>query len=85
MTVFTTVIVVTAGLLVEAVQAGDVIHETTPAGGPGAARGLHCARPSLATPQAGTAAARTTGFSTIGRLMTAESKPNRTESHHTAS
>jgi hypothetical protein len=42
--------------------------------------------PSLGpTPQAGTAAARTTGFSTIGRLITAESKPNRTESHHTAS
>src|SRR5262249_56682990 len=39
-----------------------------------------------ATPrQAGTAAARTTGFSTIGRLITADSTPNRTGSHHTAS
>src|SRR5262249_22690913 len=53
---------------------------------PGAARGLHWALPSLGpTPQAGTAAARTTGFSTIGRLITAESNPNRIESHHTAS
>ena len=35
--------------------------------------------------QAGAAARRCTGFSTIGRLITAESKPNRTDSHHTAS
>ena len=35
--------------------------------------------------QAGAAAARTTGFSTIGRFITAESTPNSTESHHTAS
>src|SRR5262249_30306146 len=36
-------------------------------------------------PQAGAAAARTTGFSTIGRLITAESTPSRIESHQTAS
>jgi hypothetical protein len=30
-------------------------------------------------------AARTTGFSTIGRLISAESTPNTTESHHTES
>ena len=35
--------------------------------------------------QAGADAARITGFSTIGRLITAESTPNRIESHHTAS
>ena len=35
--------------------------------------------------QAGAAAKRCTGFSTIGRLITAESTPNRTDSHHTAS
>ena len=29
------------------------------------------------------AALRATGFSTIGRLITAESRPNSTESHHT--
>src|SRR6201999_4119337 len=32
---------------------------------------------------AGAAAGRATGFSTIGRLITAESTPNSTESHHT--
>ena len=41
--------------------------------------------PRLVGGQAGAAAARTTGFSTIGRLMTAESTPNRIESHHTTS
>ena len=30
-------------------------------------------------------AGRTTGFSTIGRLMTADSTPNNTPSHHTMS
>ena len=34
---------------------------------------------------AGAAARRCTGFSTIGRLITAESKPNNTDSHHTTS
>src|SRR5262252_892060 len=34
---------------------------------------------------AGASAARATGFSTIGRLITAESTPNSTESHHTES
>ena len=35
--------------------------------------------------QAGATAGRTTGFSTIGRLITAERTPSRIESHHTAS
>ena len=35
--------------------------------------------------QAAAGATRTTGFSTIGRLMTADSTPNRMASHHTAS
>src|SRR5262249_44270778 len=35
------------------------------------------------TDYAVTTAVRATGFSTIGRLITAESKPNSTESHHT--
>ena len=34
---------------------------------------------------AGAGASRSTGFSTIGRLMIAESTPNSTESHHTTS
>src|SRR5262249_7940093 len=34
---------------------------------------------------AGASAARATGFSTIGRLISAESTPNSTESHHTGS
>ena len=48
------------------------------------ARGLASFFPALAA-QAGAAARRCTGFSTIGRLITAESTPNRTESHQTAS
>src|SRR5581483_5672927 len=39
----------------------------------------------LSSPQAGTAAGRTTGFSTIGRLTIAERTPSRIESHHTTS
>ena len=39
----------------------------------------------LDTDQAGAAAGRTTGFSTIGRLITAERTPSRIESHHTTS
>ena len=39
---------------------------------------------SVLRPQA-TAVARTAGFSTIGRLISAESTPNRMASHHTAS
>ena len=35
--------------------------------------------------QAGATAGRTTGFSTIGRLITAERTPSRIESHHTTS
>src|SRR5262249_52453720 len=34
---------------------------------------------------AGASAARATGFTTIGRLISAESTPNSTESHHTGS
>ena len=35
--------------------------------------------------QAAAGTGRSTGFSTIGRLMRAESTPNSTESHHTMS
>src|SRR5712691_2220291 len=35
--------------------------------------------------QAAAAATRATGFSTIGRLIAADKRPNRIESHHTAS
>ena len=38
----------------------------------------------LRNDQAGTAATRATGFSTIGMLMSAESSPNRIAKYHTA-
>ena len=41
--------------------------------------------PELSSVQAGTAAARATGFSTIGILISAESAPNKIASHHTIS
>ena len=68
--------------------AQDHHHRGAPVHAPGGRASIGARRVghrATGSDQAGTMARRCTGFSTIGRLITAESTPNRIESHQMAS